>query len=284
MKKWIIMLMLTVLTLSACSSNNAEEGEEEERVATVEVTEVTKGDLQETRNFYARTMPNQTTPVIPQAAGEVDELEVENGEQVEEDDTLATIQTQRGNIDIDAPSDGVVSQLNAQAGSMVSTQDPLLVILDLDQLTIQLQVPDTQLSFFEEDETMTLSIDGNDHEATIEYIADATNDAGLFPVELSYDNQDTDYKAGITASVSVNETVAEDTLLVPTSAIIEENNEAYVFVTNDSQAKRVDVTIQAQQSETTAIETDDMAEGDQVITDGHLTITDNSDIQVAEEE
>ncbi len=79
MKRLLLLLLIVIITLVACSETNNEEEEQVERVTPVEVGEVTKGDLVMERNFYGRTMPNQTTPIIPSVSGEIDELEVENG-------------------------------------------------------------------------------------------------------------------------------------------------------------------------------------------------------------
>ncbi|MGN8646380.1 efflux RND transporter periplasmic adaptor subunit [Gracilibacillus sp. HCP3S3_G5_1] len=288
MKRLLFLLMIVIITLVACSADNSEEqDEQEERVTPVETGEVTKGDLVMERNFYGRTTPNQTIPVIPPVAGEIDELEVENGDSVEEDDTIATVSSPQGNIKVTAPTDGVITQLEAKEGSMVSNQDPLAMIIDLEQLTVQLQVPDVQLDLFEKGKEVTLllqSAEEETHEAEIEYVADSANEAGLFPIDLSFDNETTHYKAGVIATVVLEDTVIEDSLLIPTAALVEENDETYVYVVDEDKAKKVEVSVQATQSELTAIKAEDLSEGDQVITSGQLTLEDESKINVIEED
>ncbi|MFD2658185.1 efflux RND transporter periplasmic adaptor subunit [Gracilibacillus thailandensis] len=286
MKRLLFLLMIVIITLVACSENSDEEEEQVERVTPVETGEVTKGDLVMERNFYGRTMPNQTTPVIPSVAGEIDELEVENGDKVEEDDDIAIISSPQGNITVEAPADGVISQLEAKEGSMVSNQDPLATIIDLEQLTVQLQVPDVQLELFEKGKEVTLllqSAEEETHEAEIEYVADAANEAGLFPIDLSFDNETTHYKAGVIATVVLEDTVIEDSLLIPTAALVEENDDTYVYVVEDDTAKKVEIDVQATQSELTAIQAE-LNEGDQIITSGQLTLVDGSKISVVEED
>lgn len=286
MKRLLFLLMIVIITLVACSENSDEEEEQVERVTPVETGEVTKGDLVMERNFYGRTMPNQTTPVIPSVAGEIDELEVENGDKVEEDDDIATISSPQGKITVEAPADGVISQLEAKEGSMVSNQDPLATIIDLEQLTVQLQVPDVQLDLFENGKEVTLllqSAEEETHEAEIEYVADAANEAGLFPIDLSFDNETTHYKAGVIATVVLEDTVIEDSLLIPTAALVEDNDDTFVFVVEDDTAKKVEIDVQATQSELTAIQAE-LNEGDQIITSGQLTLVDGSKISVVEED
>ncbi|SFM27451.1 RND family efflux transporter, MFP subunit [Gracilibacillus orientalis] len=286
MKRLLFLLMIVIITLVACSENSEEEEDQVERVTPVETGEVTTGDLAMERNFYGRTMPNQTTPVIPSVAGEIDELEVENGDKVEEDDKIATISSPQGNITVEASAEGVISQLEAKEGSMVSNQDPLATIIDLEQLTVQLQVPDVQLDLFEKGKEVTLllqSAEEETKEAEIEYVADSADETGLFPIDLSFDNESTDYKAGVIATVLLEDTVIEDSLLIPTAALVEENEDTYVYVVDEDTANKVEVSVQATQSEVTAIEAE-LNEGDQIITSGQLTLVDGSKISVVEED
>ncbi|MFC4402891.1 efflux RND transporter periplasmic adaptor subunit [Gracilibacillus xinjiangensis] len=286
MKRLLLILMITVLTLVACSENKKGETGEADRVTPVETGEVTEGNLEMIRTFYGRTVPNRTIPVIPPVAGEVTELEVVNGDEVEEGDTLATVQSPQGNINIKATNDGTVTQLSANEGSVVSNQEPFAVIVDLEQLTVQLQVPDVQLPLFKKGEQVVLNLKSAEeetHEATIEYVAKTANESGLFSIDLSFDNATTHYNAGVIATVNLNETVVENATLIPTSALVESDDETYVFTIENGQAKRVNVTVQATQSETTAVKAE-LKKGEQVITSGHLTITDGSKIEVIGEE
>ncbi|MGP4038867.1 efflux RND transporter periplasmic adaptor subunit [Gracilibacillus sp. D59] len=286
MKRLLLLLMIVIITLVACSESSEGEKEQEERVTPVETGEVTKGDLVMERNFYGRTMPNQSIPVIPSVAGEIDELEVENGEKVEEDDDIATISSPQGNINVEAPATGTITKLKAKEGSVVSNQDPLAVVIDLERLTVQLQVPDVQLDLFEKGKKVTLllqSAEEETHEAEIEYVADSANEAGLFPIDLSFDNATTHYKAGVVATVVLEDKVIEDSLLIPTAALVEENDETFVYVVEEDTAKKVEVKVQATQSEVTAIQAE-LNEGDQIITSGQLTLVDGSKISVVEED
>lgn len=287
MKKMIALLSVLMFTLVACTQNESTEaGEETEREVPVEVQEVTKGNLDMVRSFYGRTTPNETIPIIPQVAGEVDELKVENGDEVEKDDEIATIKTMQGIIKVKAPASGYIIELNANEASLVSNQEPMAVIVDLKTLTVQLQVPDVQLDLFEEGKEVTLELDSaaeETYKATIEHVSKTANEAGLFPVDLSFDNETTHYRAGVVATVTMKETVVKDSLLIPTAALIEENNETYVYTVSDNKAKKVPVTVQATQSEWTAI-TGELKEGDPVISSGQLTLDDDIKIKIVGEE
>ncbi|GAB2538457.1 efflux RND transporter periplasmic adaptor subunit [Gracilibacillus alcaliphilus] len=285
MKRLFVLFAMIAIALVACS-NESENESEAEVVIPVETDEVTKGDLVVDRVFFGRTMPDQTTPIMPPGAAEVEELHVQNGDQVEEGDDLITLTTPQGEITIEAPGDGTVSQLAASEGSMVSDQEPIAMIIDLDQLTIQLQSPDTQLDLFKVGEEVNVSLTNQDDEAgkaEIISIDNMAGETGLFMVELTFDNTETDHRAGVVTKVTIKENVQQDTLLIPTAALTEENEETFVYIVDDDTAKRVDVTVKETQSEQTAVEAD-LSEGDQVIVSGQLTLTDGNEINVVGEE
>ncbi|RCW77411.1 efflux RND transporter periplasmic adaptor subunit [Saliterribacillus persicus] len=288
--KWLVISMF-VLFLVACSNESDEEETEVERVAPVEVAEVTEGDLEVTRTYLARTMPNQTTPVIPPVAGELEEIEVDNGEEVEEEDLLATVTSVENGreFEIEAQADGVISGLNAKEGGMVSNSDPLLTILDLDTITLDLQVTNEQLALFEDLEELNVSFekteDAKSYQATVENIANTAGETGLFSITLTLDNEEAGVRAGVVAHVAVPEKVYTDSLLVPTTSLVEENEQTFVYLVNeDETVSKVEITVEEMQSDITAITSEELAAGDQIVISGQLTLADESKISIIEED
>ena len=52
------------------------------------------------------------------------------GATVKQGDVLATVETEKANVDIEADSDGVVMQLMAEAGDSVAIGAPIAILLD----------------------------------------------------------------------------------------------------------------------------------------------------------
>ncbi len=288
MKKFALLLLaLIALVLAACSEQESDNSGEEESVTPVEVGEVTKGDLTVDKQFYGRVTPESTAPVLPPTAGEVDSLEVEKGDKLEEGDVIATIKSAEGmgNIDIEAPADGEVTSLEANEGGMVSGSEPLATIVDLDNLLVEVTVTAEDLELFEDKDEAKVQFTSLDKEltATIEYAASVPDDTGLYPVELSFENEDNDIKPGMTAAVQLAEKVVKDTLLVPTAALVDDNGEALIYTVKDDQATEVPVEIVETQSDLTAIEAD-VAEGDTVVVKGQLTLSDGGQVSIKKEE
>ncbi|WP_226036327.1 efflux RND transporter periplasmic adaptor subunit [Aquibacillus saliphilus] len=287
MKKFLLPMVALMLLLAACTEDDTSDKQETERVTPVEVGEVIQQDLVVEKRFYGRTMPEENTPVVSQAPGEIDSLEVAKGDQVEEEDLLATVKRAdgRGTIDIEAPSSGEVSTLNAKEGGMVSNTDPFAMIVNIDTIKIQLNVTAENLSIFEDNDEATVRFDSIDLEekAEIDYVPSVAGETGLYTVELSVDNKDKKIKPGMTAVVYLPESVVKDSLQIPTTALVEETDQAYVYKIEDDKATKVKITVIESKSDLTAIE-GEISAGDTVVTSGQLTLTDGSKVDIMKEE
>ncbi|MGM0902947.1 MAG: efflux RND transporter periplasmic adaptor subunit [Bacillota bacterium] len=272
-------------SVAACSQTESEgeNADVEERVAAVEVAEAVEGDLTLERSIFGRTAPNSTTPILLQTPGEVDSLEVENGEQVEEDDIIAKISTPMGKQNIRAPKDGEVVNLKAAEGDSVSNEEPFALIADLATIKLNFTVTADVHKLIAVEKKMTVTIENERYEATITSVSTMPDDTGLYPVEAKVDNEDRAILPGMVAKLSVPEQQIKDAIIVPTAAIIEEDDESFVYVVKDNQATKQAITVVETQSAETAIE-GDIQIGDSVIVTGQLTLSDGVQVNVVKGE
>ncbi|RKQ34348.1 efflux RND transporter periplasmic adaptor subunit [Oceanobacillus halophilus] len=281
-KRWSLIMFIILLTtlLAACAEeDDTSSEEEEERVVTVEVAEVEEKDMTVERSVFGRTAPNSSTPIMVQTPGEVDELEVEDGEQVEEDDILVRLSTPAGKQNIRASKDGEIINLQVSEGDMASTEEPIAMIADLDTVKVQFSVTADVRSLISLEDTVDTRIDGEEYEATITKIDTLPDDTGLYPVVATVENDENEIIPGMVSEVLIPEEKYESALIVPTAAIVEENEESFVYIVKDNAATKQVVTILETQSDVTAIE-GEIQEGDQVVTSGQITLTDGIQVDV----
>ncbi|MFD1036821.1 efflux RND transporter periplasmic adaptor subunit [Virgibacillus byunsanensis] len=276
-----IAAIILMILLVACNQNDETSDEAEERITPVETAEVTKGDLVVEKSVYGRTAPNSTTPIIVQNPGKVNILEVENGDIVEEDDLIATIQSPAGNQNIYASADGEITNLNAEEGAMVSDSEPLAVIAELETIKLQFTVTSTIRELFEKETSYPALINDTEYEAEVTSISTMPDDTGLYPVEATIDNDDGDVLPGMIAVMQVTEQRINNTILVPTAAIVEETDDSFVYIIKNDEAIKTQVTITETQSDQTAIE-GEVSEGGEVVINGQLTLSDGSKVNVKE--
>ncbi|KKK38702.1 hypothetical protein WQ57_06845 [Mesobacillus campisalis] len=275
-----VMLMTT---LAACTEKDTEDTAEETRVAAVEVAEAKEGGLSIDRSVFGRTSPNSSSPVMLQMGGEVDSLEAANGDEVEEDDIIARISTPAGKQTVRAPKDGEIANLNVSEGDMVSNEEPLAIVADLETMKLEFTVTASLRSLFSVDDQLKVTINGKEYEAKVTAISTMPNDTGLYPVKATVENEKGEILPGMVAELSVPEQQVDEAVLVPTAAIVEENDETFVYLVKDEKAVKQPVTILATQSAETAIE-GEIKKGDQLVVTGQLTLSDGSAVNVVKGE
>lgn len=287
MKKMLLSAtaILLLSALAACSEGDSEDTNAaiEERIVAVEVEEAATGTLTIERSVYGRTAANTTTPILIQTPGELDTLEVKNGDQVEEDDIIAKIATPMGKQNIRAPKDGEILNLTASEGDYVSNEQPFALIADLETMKLNFAVTADVRKLFSIDKKLTAIITDEEYEATITSISTMPDDTGLYPIEATVANKNKAILPGMVVELFVPEQQVKDALLVPTAAIIEGNDETYVYVIEENKAVKQVITVVETQSAQSAIE-GEVQEGDELVITGQLTLSDGVQVNVVKGE
>lgn len=161
---------------------------------------------------------------------------------------LEQISSSLENIDsqgnILAPVSGTILTLNAVKGGFVSTAAPVAVIDGVDQLKLVVQVSEALMPKLSNGDaaSVTVSAIGRDFEAPIRSIDRSANlQTRLFPVTLSLPADMEGLTAGMFADVTFHTDVSEDTIVVPTEAVLTRGETQYVFVVENNTAKYIEV-------------------------------------------
>lgn len=284
MKRFMFVLMFCLLVvLAACSNDDTTNVEQEERVVAVETAEVKEEDFILERVLYGRAIPNQIAPIILPLAGELTELDVSNGETVEEGDRIAVFSTAQGNTTVTAPADGKITGLQASEGDMVSNEEPFATVADTDVMIVEFAVTAELQQILTKDETYTVEVANEEFPATVTQIDFTPDDSGLYPVQATVENEENIILPGMVARITIPEQVIEDTLLVPTQAVVHENDEDFIYVVTNDKAEKRTITVLETGSDTSAIE-GEIEAGEEVVITGQLTLSDGDQVDVKEEE
>lgn len=283
-RKLILVSLISILLLLLASCNDTEKEETtEERAVPVEITEAVLEDFVVEKNTTGRIEPKDLTPIMVQMPGELSELNVKNGDKVEKDELIAKVTTQRGILDVKAPEAGEIVELSAKENDFVSDSEPLALVLNTDELTITFEVTNHLRKLFDRDKTYKVKIDNREYEMVIDTIGKIPGETGLYPVEGTVKNEKDQVLPGMIGVLSLPEKRHEKVLVLPTEAIVEESEGSFVYRIKKDQAEKVEVTVIEAQSNVTAIE-GDIAEDDQIVINGQLTLTDGSKVVIAKEE
>lgn len=282
MKRLIGIIILAVL-LTACAENNNEETQTEvERVVPVETVSVTKGSLVVEKSIIGRLAPESITPVILQAPGEVTEVHVKNGDRVEEGDAMIEIMTMAGAQTVSAPASGEIAQFQVSEEDLVSNEEPLAMILNMDVMTVSATVTSQIIDMFEIGDAVQSVVGEEIVDAEITNIDKIPNETGLYPLEARIEQDNGQMLPGMVAILQFPEQRVKDAIIVPTEAIVIEEEQNFVYVVEDDQAIKVPVDVIETQSDETAIE-GDVNVGDAIVVNGQLTLEDGRTVQVVKE-
>lgn len=282
--KFVFLIILTVGLLSACNNdeNNNEDNTNVDSVAAVETVKAELDDLVIEKSVYGRTAPSLVTPVIVPVAGEIDELEVENGDKVKEDDVIAKLKTQMGIQNLKASKAGEIIQLEVKEGDFVTEENPLAMIADLEKMEVSFSVTDSVRALFKKEDKLEAVINEKDFEVEITSVGKMPDDTGLYPIKATVENKDDVILPGMTVLITVSEKRIKESIILPTEAIVEEVEGSFIYIVEEDHVVKKEVDIKATQSDRTAIE-GEVEEGDQVVINGQLTLSDGSKVNVVKE-
>lgn len=216
-----------------------------------------------------------------------------------------------------APISGVVAKRSIKVGNLVQTNQNLFQVVDLDPLEAVLNVPERDLDTLKAGQPVQMRVDalgGKSFAGTIARIAPVVDAAsGTFRATCQFRDRSGSLKPGMFGRIEVAYDERHDALVVPRTALVEEDGEAAVFVIEKnivatataSATKNVIGEVKAEiTSSTPARETlvakrrivktgyvegdrveirDGLKDGERVITIGRNAVRDGTQVQVLDE-
>ena len=185
-----------------------------------------------------------------------------------------------------APQSGTLVTMNATEGSYISNSMPLVVIDGADQMKVTASVSEALVPKISAGDSadVTVSAANKAFTATIRSVERAANmQTKLYTVVLTVPADVTGLMNGMFADVTFHTDAAEDTIVVPTEAILTSNGAQYVYVVEEGTAKYMPVTTGLIGSGVTEI-TSGLTEGQQLVTVGQAYLADGDPVRVVGEE
>ena len=181
-----------------------------------------------------------------------------------------------------APISGTLVTMNAVENSFVSTSMPVAVIDGADQMKVVVSVSETLVPKLAAGDTADVYISSIDQSftATIRSVERAANmQTKLYTVVLTVPADVGGLLSGMFADVTFRTDVAEDTIVVPTEAILTSGDVRYVYVVEDGTAKYAEVTVGLTGSGVTEV-TSGLKAGQKLVTVGQAYLSDGDAVRV----
>ncbi|GAA3555788.1 efflux RND transporter periplasmic adaptor subunit [Snuella lapsa] len=205
--------------------------------------------------------------------------------------TVRQLQSQLRKTLIKAPFSGIIDDVITEQGSVVAPGQPaLLRIVNLDNMYIEAEVPETHLPNVTKDKKVEVSFPVLDKTITtsVRQVGNFINPNNrAFKVEVAVPNKDGDIKPNLTSKLKINDYTNPAAILIPQN-IISENSlgEQYVFVVdsigenNTGKAKKAIITTGKTQGDFIEVLTG-LEAGNAVIKDGARSVQDGQEVEIS---
>ncbi|MGE5417838.1 MAG: efflux RND transporter periplasmic adaptor subunit [Acidobacteriota bacterium] len=181
--------------------------------------------------------------------------------------SLAQARAKYNDAMIKSPLAGVITARNINVGELAGSSSPLVTVMSLDKVVVMVNVNEDQVNKLKVGQDVKVKVSAvSDSPFTgkISNIALAANTSSkVFPVKIQIDNQDHVLKPGMFADVTFTWT-DKPGLLVPLTAVVQDNGSHKVFVIKDGAAKSVRISIGKSDSKNTQV-ISGLNEGDMVV-------------------
>ncbi|MBO6178386.1 MAG: efflux RND transporter periplasmic adaptor subunit [Selenomonadaceae bacterium] len=142
-------------------------------------------------------------------------------------------------VDLKAPADGVVSAVAVDRGQIVAAGSPVLTLADIDELELEIDLPETEFANVKVGDTASCEFFGieGEYALTVREITPAANTASrTFKARLSILNPPASVALGKSAKVRFK--TAAKAVEIPLGAIDKENGELACWVVEEGKAHK----------------------------------------------
>ncbi len=187
---------------------------------------------------------------------------------------------------VTAPISGVIASRSIKTGNFVQINTPIFRIVDDSRLEATLNVPEREIATLRAGQPVTLVADalpGRSFSGTVDRIAPVVDSgSGTFRVITAFEGGEL-LQPGMFARIRIDYDERANALVVPRSALLEDQSDVAVFVVRDAKAQRVPVKLGYSEGEWVEVR-DGLKMGDSVVTAGKVALRDGSDVQVIGQE
>ena len=195
----------------------------------------------------------------------------------------ATLLEQISKTSVKAPFNGIVTAKLNEEGGFAAPGVPLLQITDISTLRFTVNVPENDLVKFQNNQTYKINADVYPDislSGKVSMIGSKANMGNSFPIQFQVANtKNLSIKSGMFGKVSLSESEQEQGILIPTSAIMEENGIAKVYVIKNGKAVLQSITTTKTIGNKTLVSSG-LKENDIIVTNGFINLFDGANISI----
>lgn len=207
-----------------------------------------KRDIQGEILLSGSVKAKEEAVLYPRTSGKILKNILKEGDSVRRDQTVALIRIDEVGVvyepaPVPSTIDGVVGRVYLDAGSTVTPQTPVALVVNLSKVRVQVDVPERYTSKIFTGQAALVKVEAfeKDFKGSIYKISPVVDtDTRSIPIEILIDNPASKLKSGMFAQVKIVTGRRQNVLSVSKESIINEKDERFVFtVENDKAYKKL---------------------------------------------
>ena len=187
-----------------------------------------------------------------------------------------------GQGNVIAPSSGTLVSMNAVENGFVSSSMPVAVIDGVDQMKVTVSVSEALVPKLAAGDKADVTVSAIDQsfEGSIRSVEKAANaQTKLYTVTLAVPSDISGLLSGMFADVTFHTDVSENTVVVPTEALLTSGGGQYAFIVENGAAKRVEITAGLTGNGVTEV-LSGLEAGQQLVTVGQAYLKDGDPVRI----
>jgi len=146
---------------------------------------------------------------------------------------------------IRSPIDGVIGERLRRLGDRVQPSDKLFTVIDNEEMIAVIHVPEREIGLIKKGQKAFIKsqhLGNSQFDGWIKRVSPVVDpQSGTFKVTVGIRNEQDRLRPGMFVNVHVITDVHKNTVLIPKTALVYENDRMQVFVVRDNKAKRLDL-------------------------------------------
>lgn len=185
--------------------------------------------------------------------------------------------------DITAPFSGITGFRNVSIGSFVNNTIVLTTIKDIRKVKVDFSIPEKYITDFSKGQQISFKVEGYDEEfsgVVVSYDPQLNENTRSIILRAIADNSGSKLLPGSFVKVKLKLQNINDAILIPTEAVVPQQQGQSVFILQNGNAIQKEITI-GQRTEKEVMIASGINDGDTVITTNILRLKNNSKVKIA---
>lgn len=283
-----IMLAAALLGITGCQGK-AEKNSLREAIP-VKVERIKYQDLEEIIDYIGNVRAQDEANVYPKVSGKVIEKVKDNGDSVKKGEVICYVDRDEVGFKyerapVESPLSGTVGRVYVDIGTSVSTDKAVALVVDMDRVKIDLDIPEKYLPSVSIGQEAQISVDaypGEVFKGVVDKISPVVDiSTRSSPIEIIVENPKHLLKSGMFAKARLAIQKRENVAVLLKEAIIGKNSNRYVYVAENNKAALRKITVGIRQGPYYEVK-EGLKEGDAVVIMGQQKLYEGADLRIEE--